>query len=88
MKKSISTLKSSQLRNIKGSYRKIEGLSEEKIALALEFGAISEKEYEVIMNLKIHAASLLPPRKLIRTLTSLCDKGFLSTNSCMTPILS
>ena len=86
MKKSISILPKSQKRNITASYSRIEGLSEEKIALALEFGVISKKEYEVVMNLKAHTASLLPPRKLIRTLDSLCKKGFLSTNSCTMPI--
>ena len=86
MKKSASFLTKSQKRSITERFRTIEGLSVEKVALALEFGAISKREYEVVMNLKTHAASLLPPRKLIKTLNSLCDKGFLSTNSCMMPI--
>ena len=86
MIKSLINHTKSQKRNITASYSRIEGLSEEKLALALEFGVISKKEYEVVMKIKTHAASLLPPRKLIRTLDSLCKKGILSTNSCTMPI--
>lgn len=72
-------------RDLAESLRRVQNLSAVQLSLALELGILSKKEYRLAMDLKLNEPSLLPPKKLIKTLARLCDKGIISNRECVIP---